>query len=99
MTELAGWLASRQPPVPPAFATRLDVPSGTEAAPGSLTRLGAAALALTDPAARLDREAAFQLLAADAYVTYACEAAADEDDPGSALAAVLEHVVDPPPHE
>ena len=35
------------------------------------------------------RESAFQLLAADARVTYACEAALEERDPPAALRAIL----------
>jgi hypothetical protein len=35
------------------------------------------------------RESAFQLLAADALVTYACEAALEERDPRAALRAIL----------
>lgn len=35
------------------------------------------------------RESAFHLLAADALVTYACEAALDEADPSTALRTIL----------
>jgi hypothetical protein len=36
-----------------------------------------------------DREAAFLLLAADAFFTYACEAMAEADDPGRGLEDLL----------
>ncbi len=37
-----------------------------------------------------DRGAAFELLAADALLTYACEAALEADDPDAALSALIE---------
>jgi hypothetical protein len=40
-----------------------------------------------------DREAAWALLAADALFTWAVEEAADAEDPGEVLAAVLDAVV------
>lgn len=39
-----------------------------------------------------DRPAAFRLLAADAYLTWACEAAVDLDEPEEALRELLERV-------
>jgi hypothetical protein len=40
-----------------------------------------------------ERRGAFRLLAADAYVTYACEVALDSQDPTAALERVVEGVV------
>lgn len=37
-----------------------------------------------------DRDAAFELLAADALLTYACEAALEADAPDEALSALIE---------
>lgn len=50
--------------------------------------------ALRDAMARpgRDREAAFRLLAADGYLTYACEAVLDLDEPEPALRELLRRV-------
>lgn len=39
-----------------------------------------------------DREAAFRLLAADAYLTWACEAAVEREEPEAALRGLLDRV-------
>lgn len=60
----------------------------------ALAEAGAAALdeAMALPAD--DRASAFRLLAADALLTWACEAAAGAADPRDALERVLERVAD-----
>ena len=85
------WLAQRVPTPPPEFAARLEV----EPAQGrSVSRaLGAAAVdRLSEVFARpgRDREGAFHLLAADALLTYACEASAGEEDVERSLVDLLE---------
>jgi hypothetical protein len=42
------------------------------------------------------RESALHLLAADALMTYACEAALEADDPAAALSATLRALGSPP---
>ena len=54
-----------------------------------ITRLGLAALDQARGRPGRIRDTAFQLLAADALVTYACEAALEEGDPLAALRAIL----------
>jgi hypothetical protein len=76
------WLAMRTGTVPPALEARMesalaDVP-GDDSVPAALA--DAARACLRDAVAGCDdRDAALHLLAADALITCACEAAADED--------------------
>lgn len=80
MTAARDWLARHVAAAPPSLAKRLmaavedSVEGGSGAlAEAALERMRAAA-ALPDR----DRETAYQLLAADALLTYACQAAAEE---------------------
>jgi hypothetical protein len=93
------WLASRTPTAPDemkAWLTIADVvtesPSRAVAVPGLLVEAGL--VHLDKAVARLvrDREAAHDLLAADALITYACEAAGEEADVHGALYEILGRV-------
>ncbi len=90
MTALGAWLETRRPPAPAALEEWLAVDDDLPLSVEGLADLGVAALDRADVARRLDRRAAFQLLAADAFLTYACEAAADEADPASRLRLILD---------
>jgi len=90
------WLATRTPPAPDELKAWLKIPDdgtdpdgGVTSVPGSL--LKAALVHLEDAVVRpgRDREAAYQLLAADALITYGCEAASEATDVRSALREVL----------
>ena len=79
MTSLREWLSSRTPPPPAKLAERLAEIVGDVA----FESAGAANLLLergiqTLRSALSDRDGALDLLAADALITYAMEAAADE---------------------
>lgn len=101
MMEIAVWLAGRRPPPPPdlgaAVADGLTGKGGTaERAPG---RSGLGDVLLGCARERLDaararpgriRQSAFDLLVADALITYACEAALESKDPETALWEVLD---------
>ncbi len=97
MTErpLLAWLAERRPAPPPALRAYLEAaaaePLPEAPLPEQLVALGQRALARVT--ARVDggRELALDLLAADAFVTYAFEAQAEADVRG--LAALAERVV------
>ena len=69
------WLHERTPEIPEAFRPGLEVdPSETASVEGLLSRgLDSLDQALGLPGR--NRDAAFHLLAADAFITYACEAA------------------------
>lgn len=91
---LSAWMAERDPP-PAAFRPHL---ASTDpcAGEGDLVDalLAEARRALRDAlAGRGERSGAFRLLAADAYLTYACEAALEGDAPGSALLAIVQGLV------
>jgi hypothetical protein len=83
---LKEWLASRNPPPQPRLAARLAaaIPASAESASGELSRsfIASAAAILREtidsPAAGRNGTAALDLLAADALITYALEAAAED---------------------
>lgn len=86
---ISDWIDRRDRPVPPAFRSLLDAET-----PASLANLLAAAeeemraYHASDPARRC---AGFALLAADAYLTYACLWAVRESG-GAALADITERI-------
>jgi hypothetical protein len=84
--ELLGWLASRRPAPPAALHARLTaaVADGAEPLPQHLARLGGELLAWVARHPAGGRELALDLLAADAFVTYAFEAQAEADVDGLA---------------
>jgi hypothetical protein len=93
---LRAWLASRTPPAPALLAARLEgfvrtAPAerlqGTET--DALGALGLLALQASLARGETGDEVALDLLAADAFVTYAFEAAAEEGDDVGRLAADL----------
>jgi len=89
VSALDSWLADRRPPPPRDLRSSLRVDDDG----GSFD-----AVLATAARARLDdarsrpgriRENAFHLLAADALLTYACEAALESEDPEAALLRIL----------
>lgn len=90
MTALGPWLDTRRPPVPDGLKEWLAVDDDLPLSVADLADLGIAALDRAAVARRLDRHAALQLLAADAFLTYACEAAIDEPDVASRLHLILD---------
>jgi hypothetical protein len=94
--ELATWLDERTPDVPPVLRQHLNafIDSGRrgEAMPEHLARLGRAALERVIARGQGGRELALDLLAADAFVTYAFEAQALVDVSG--LAQLATHVAE-----
>lgn len=91
---LLAWLAARRPAPPPALRAYLEAAASVapEAPlPEQLVELGQRALARVTAQVDGGRELALDLLAADAFVTYAFEAQAEADVMG--LAALAERVV------
>lgn len=86
-----GWLGERLDEVPPELLRRLDLApaEGRETVRETLTRRGLEALSEAAGRPGRDREAAFRLLAADAYLTYACEATVEEADVETALVDLI----------
>lgn len=93
MTTLSEWIGARVETPPSGFVQRL---ASERSVDGSVCEVlveeARARLqsALKEP--NESREAAFGLLAADAYATYACEAAADSADVEEALRRILSQV-------
>lgn len=94
MTALGAWLAARRPAVPEGLKEWLAVDDHPAVSVADLADLGIAALDRAEVSRRLDRHAAFQLLAADAFLTYACEAAVDEPEVASRLHLILDRCAD-----
>lgn len=86
MTDLTGWLDARRPPPPPSLRAALDdaLADGDPGQGPVSHRLAAAGLAGLEGVVRGpgSRAAALPLLAADALLTYACEAAIEEEARG-----------------
>ena len=93
------WVAARTPPAPDELKAWLKIPDdisdpdgGVASVPESLLRAGLLHLEEAVGRSGRDREAAYQLLAADALVTYGCEAASESADVRGALREVLDRV-------
>jgi hypothetical protein len=91
------WLSSRRPAPPTALAVWLGrhEPQGLPT-PGLLAAAGLEALARVKARPGRVRESAFELLGADALLTYACEAALDLEDPLRGLESLLARVAAAP---
>ena len=101
-TPLATWLASRTPPAPAALAERVTAMTaehGGGAPVESLLASAEAAMAALLHDGCLTRSSALDLLAIDALVTYAFEAAADEphllDDRARRVLAMMASLAEP----
>lgn len=99
MSGIRAWLDGRRPEAPAELRTAIEDAVGG-ASSGSMQDVldlgtqGSLASALARPG-RV-RESAFHLLAADALLTYACEAALESEEPGPALTAILDGLLDQP---
>lgn len=90
--DLLRWLAGRRPDAPPVLGERLRaaVRAAALPTPEHLAALGLELLAQVTARPAAGRELALDLLAADAFVTYAFEAQAEADVSGLApLAAYV----------
>lgn len=91
---LKAWLEANRPPVPPPFLSRLLAAGEADsAAVGEVARARCRPALAAALAQGGERKGAFRLLAADAWITYACESALALDDPEAELLAVLTEVL------
>ena len=90
MSGVRAWLAERDPR-PPDAALALPVEGGAGDVLENLITAGVAALERA-LAGQGERGGAFELLAGDALLTYACEWAAASPNPEEALRRILERV-------
>ena len=89
-TTLRDWLRARVPDLPPPLTTLLMEEGAEEIVDPDLLHvraLGRLQRSLDSPGR--NRQAAYHLLAGDAFLTYACEALAREPEPGVALEDLL----------
>ena len=96
---LRQWLLDRDPAPPDELLAHPDIGRPEAAGPegdadgGVGLLLAEAERALRDACASAgERRGAFRLLAADAYLTWACELALERDDPASLLGEIVARV-------
>jgi hypothetical protein len=89
---LDAWLSGRTPGIPPAFLSRLLGDGEGNSSWLGLAHRGERELKQALRAPTENRENAFHLLAADAFLTYACEALARADDVQAGLNSLLERL-------
>lgn len=86
------WLSARDPRPVFDLGPWVDEAGPTHGGPSDLARLGGQALDRALAAPGRVRASALHLLAADALITYACEAALEADDPEEELHRILREV-------
>ena len=93
MSTLAEWMRARHPPAPGRLLPWVAVES-VDGAPADdvLTQRALEQLSRSVRAPGRNRQSAFYLLAADALLTYACEAALERGDPEATLNRILDAV-------
>ncbi len=89
---LREWLSEREPAPPLELQEWLALPQDELPLVDALAEAGRTALGEAVRRPGRDREAAFHLLAADAFFTYACEAATETEDVEAALRDVLARI-------
>ncbi len=88
-TDVLAWLATRRPPPPAALRAQIEqaVTDAKLPLPAHLADVGRRLLGKVSSRPEGGRELALDLLAADAFITYAFEAQAEEDVGGVARLA------------
>lgn len=89
---LKAWLSQREPAPPLELQEWLALPDHELPLVDGLAEAGRVSLQEAERRLGRDREAAFYLLAADAFFTYACEAATETEDVEAALRGVLSRI-------
>lgn len=105
MSEVSGWLDGRIPAPPPELRRSLDSALDARGSDGgasasTLDALGRGARACLEASISRPgrvRESAFDLLTADALLTYACEAALESEDPESTLRVLVSGLLEAKP--
>jgi hypothetical protein len=87
---LEEWLRRREPPIPGPLLPLLLEDIQCEFHELDLARRGGDRLGEAMALPGRNREAAFHLLAADSFITYACESVAQGPDTGTKLQELLE---------
>lgn len=93
MMTLSEWISDRRPKPPPGFVKRLASARTIHGRVSDvLLEEAVVAMSASMDDGVVSREAAFLLLAADAHITYACEAALDEGDVEEQLRRILSEI-------
>ena len=91
MSDLKTWISARRPVSPVELGPRIDVSGVTAVSVVGLTKIACDALEQARLSPGRVRNSAFQLLTADALITYACELALDGEDPDLVLGVIMQH--------
>jgi len=89
VSDIRAWIDARRAAAPMDLGRWLHADAESGSMTERITLLARTALDEACSRPGRVRESAFQLLAADALVTYACEAALEEVDPPAALRTIL----------
>ena len=91
MSDLKAWIRGRHPAPPVDLGPWIDALRVTAVSASDLTNIARDALEQAELSPGRVRNSAFQLLTADALITYACELALDGEDPDSVLGVIMQH--------
>ena len=93
MSDLKAWISARRPASPVELGPWINASRVTAVSAFGLTNIACDALEQARLSPGRVRNSAFQLLTADALITYACESALDAEDPDLALGIVIQKAV------
>ena len=91
MSDLKAWISARRPVSPVELGPRIDASGVTAVSVVGLTKIACDALEQARLSPGRVRNSAFQLLTADALITYACELALDSEDSDLVLEVIMQH--------
>lgn len=94
MSDLKAWINERRPASPVELGPWIDASGVTAVSALGLTNIACDALEQARLSPGRVRNSAFQLLTADALITYACESALDGEDPDLVLRVIMQHSAD-----
>jgi len=90
VNHLQEWVSRRLGEAPIEFGSAIDISQFSEGSTTTLIRGGLSALERACAHPGRVRTSAFQILTADALITYACELALDEKDPDLVLGILMQ---------
>ncbi len=93
MSDLKAWISARRPASPVELGPWINASRVTAVSAFGLTNIACDALEQARLSPGRVRNSAFQLLTADALITYACESALDAEDPDLVLGIVIQKAV------
>ena len=90
MSDLKTWISQRRAVSPLELGSWIDASEVTAVSASGLTKIACDALGQARLSPGRVRNSAFQLLTADALLTYACELALDTEDPDLVLGVIMQ---------